>query len=184
MSFQRISAFLALLAIGSSINVIAQTPSSGLPQDPMALMSLARDRNGLSGSEIKPWHIRGTYRSFDMKGNPEYEGTYEEWWVSATRYKLSLNNPKSTQTDYATGTVLLRDGSPEWQSGLELLMRASLLQPLPDVSQLKEFTYSVEPKLLADPQSNVSASHILWVRTSRFRATTILPLVSSRPNRC
>jgi TonB family protein len=140
MSFQRISAFLALLAIGSSINVIAQTPSSGLPQDPMALMSLARDRNGLSGSEIKPWHIRGTYRSFDMKGNPEYEGTYEEWWVSATRYKLSLNNPKSTQTDYATGTVLLRDGSPEWQSGMELLMRASLLQPLPDVSQLKEFT--------------------------------------------
>ena len=54
MKLQRIRAFLALLAIGSPINVIAQTPSGGLPQDPMALMSLARDRNGLSGSEIKP----------------------------------------------------------------------------------------------------------------------------------
>jgi hypothetical protein len=68
MNFQRIRAFLASLAIGSSINVIAQTPSSGPPQDPMALMSLARDRNGLSGSDIAPWHIRGTYRSFKGRG--------------------------------------------------------------------------------------------------------------------
>ena len=104
MNFQGIRASLVLLAIGSSINVLAQTPSSGLPQDPMALMSLAHDRNGLSGSDIKPWHIRGTYHSFDMKGSLEYEGTYEEWWVSATRYKLSFRSPRSTQTDYATGT--------------------------------------------------------------------------------
>jgi len=140
MNFQRIRASLALLVIGSSINVLAQSPSTGLPQDPMALMSLALDRNGLIGSDIKPWHIHGTYRSFDMKGSPEYEGTYEEWWASATRYKLSFNSPGSTQTDYATGTVLLRDGSPEWQSGVELLLHASLLQPLPDVSQLNGFT--------------------------------------------
>lgn len=53
MNFQRVRAFLALLAIGSSIDVIAQTPSSGLPLDPMALMSLAHDRNGLIGSDIR-----------------------------------------------------------------------------------------------------------------------------------
>jgi TonB family protein len=104
------------------------------------LMSIAHDKNGLVGSDIRPWHIRATYRSFDMKGKPDYEGTYEEWWVSATKYKLSFTNPKSTQTDYATGTALLRDGFQEWQGGLELLLRASLIAPLPDVSQLNGFT--------------------------------------------
>jgi Gram-negative bacterial TonB protein C-terminal len=140
MIFKSIRASLALLLMGCSINVIAQTPSSGLPTDPAALMRLARDRNGLIGSDIKPWHIRGTYHSFDAKGAADYEGTYEEWRVSATRYKLSYKSPRSTQTDYATGTVLLRDGATEWQTGPELLTHASLLEPLPDVSQLNGFT--------------------------------------------
>jgi TonB family protein len=140
MNFRNVPVFLKLLILGSTINVIAQAPSSVLPQDPMALMALAHDKNGLAGSDIKPWHIRGTYRSFDTKGKPEYEGAYEEWWFSASKYKLSFTNPKSTQTDYATGTVLLREGSQEWQSGFELLLRASLLEPLPDVSQLNGFT--------------------------------------------
>jgi hypothetical protein len=133
-------AVLTLLVLAPPLHIVAQNAPGALPQDPMALMTLGHDKNGLVGSDVKPWHIRGTYRSFDMKGKLEYEGTYEEWWVNTTKYKLSFTNRKSTQTDYATGTVLLRDGSQEWQSGLELLLRASLIEPLPDVSQLKEFT--------------------------------------------
>jgi len=38
---------------------------------------LAHDKNGLVGSDIKPCTSR-TYRSFDAKGKPEYEGTYED----------------------------------------------------------------------------------------------------------
>ena len=112
--------FLILMILGSPIIVVAQSTVSVLPNDPMALMALAHDKNGLVGSDIKPWHIRGTYRSFDSKGKSENEGIYEEWWVNATKYKLSFTSPKSTQTDYATGTVLLRDGSQEWPVGFEL----------------------------------------------------------------
>jgi len=126
----------------------------------MGLMALAHDKNGLIGSDIKPWHIRGTYRSFDAKGKPEYEGTYEEWWVNATNYKLSFTNPKSTQIDFATGAVLLRDGSQEWQSGPELLLRASLLDPLPDVSQLKEFT--LQQRAQAVGQSNIECVSLTY----------------------
>jgi TonB family protein len=167
MNFRKIRVSLALLAIAYAINVIAQTPSSGLPQDTIALMSLAHDRNGLSGPDIKPWHIRGTYRSFDKKGSPEYTGTYEEWWVSATRYKLSFNNPRSTQTDYATGTGLLRDGSPAWQSGVELLMVASLLQPLPDVAQLKEFT--LQRRTQAVGQSTIECVGFTYQASSNLK---------------
>jgi TonB family protein len=140
MNFRNVPVFLMFLIQGSAIHGIAQDTSSVLPQDPTVLMALGHDKNGLAGSDIKPWHIRGAYHSYDTKGKPEYEGAYEEWWVSATKYKLSFTNPKSTQTDYATGTVLLREGPQEWQSGFELLLRASLLEPLPDVSQLNGFT--------------------------------------------
>jgi hypothetical protein len=53
--------------------------------------------------------------------------------------QAQFHNPNSSQTDYATGTVLLRDGSQEWPGGRELLLRSSLLKPLPDPEQLKEF---------------------------------------------
>jgi hypothetical protein len=101
-------------------------------------MKLAHDKNGLTGEAIKPWHMHGTYRSYS-DGKQEYEGTYEEWWFSPTEYKLSFTNPKISQTDYATGTALLREGSQEWLNGPELLLRASLVDPLPEVAQLPEF---------------------------------------------
>jgi hypothetical protein len=152
MNFRKVPTVLLLLLLSSSVHGIAQAAAGVLPQDPTALMVLAHDKNGLVGSDIKPWHIRGTYRSFDAKGKPEYEGTYEEWWDSSTKYKLSFINPKSTQTDYATGTALLRDGSQEWQSGFELLLRASLIEPLPEVSQLSGFT--LQRRTQAFGQSN------------------------------
>lgn len=139
MKLCKISTFATLLAFGYSVHVIAQTNPSALPQDPLALMNIAHDKNGLVGADVKPWHMRGTYRSFETNGRLKYEGTYEEWWVSATKYKLSFTNPKYTQTDYANGSILLRDGSQEWLTGLEVLMRASVIQPLPDASQLGEF---------------------------------------------
>lgn len=153
-------AFLTSLALASSSHIVAQDALGSLPQDPIALMTLARDKNGLVGAGIKPWHIRGTYHSFDTRGKPEYEGSYEEWWVSATKYRLSFSNPKSTQTDYATGAVLLRDGSQEWQDGPELLLRASLLEPLPEVSQLKEFT--LRQRARAVGQSNVECISLAY----------------------
>ena len=57
-------------------------------------MALAQDKNGLVGSDVKPWHIHATYRTFDQNAKVEYEGTYEEWWLSPARYKLSFTKPK------------------------------------------------------------------------------------------
>jgi hypothetical protein len=49
---------------------------NGLPHDPVALMTLAHEKNGLTGTDIGPWHIQGTYRSFDRNGQPDDEGTF------------------------------------------------------------------------------------------------------------
>ena len=138
MDFRRLTVILAILAFTFSLRTHSQNAHSALPQDATALMKLAQDKNGLTGADIKPWHMRGTYHSY-TDGKQEYEGTYEEWWFSTSQYKLSFTNPKIIQTDYATGTTLMRNGSQEWLDGPELLLRASLVDPLPEAAQLPEF---------------------------------------------
>ncbi len=132
-------AISAVFAILFSVNSYSQSAASALPTDPTALMTLAHQSNGLTGTDVKPWHMHGTYHSY-KDGKPEYEGTYEEWWISPTQYKVTFSNPKQTQTDFASGTALLRDGAQEWLNGPELLLRSSVAEPLPDPAQLKEFT--------------------------------------------
>jgi TonB family protein len=132
-------AVLAGYIVFPAVKAHCENTASAVPQDPMALMTLAHDKNGMIGPDLKPWHVHGIYHAY-KNGKPEYEGSYEEWWVSPARYKVSFINSKQVQTDYATGTALLRDGTQEWLNGPELLLRGSLVEPLPDPGQLKQFT--------------------------------------------
>ena len=129
---------LALAMIASTC-ARGQTPLSSVPTEPLGLMNVAHEKNGLAGEGIQPWHIRGTYHTYSQNGKPEFEGTYEEWWVGHTRYKRTFSTPQFTQTDYATGTALLREGAQEWPKGPELLLRESLIDPLPESALLSKF---------------------------------------------
>jgi len=130
--------FLCVWAPGPVLCKAAQEGS--LPKDPAALFALACEKNGLESSDVQPWHIRGSYTFYDIKGNVEDKGVYEEWWVSAGRYKRSFTGQKFTQTEYATGGRLLRTGSQDWPSANVMLLRSSLIEPLLYDPILKEFT--------------------------------------------
>src|SRR5215471_14974129 len=101
-----------------------------MPSDPAALMSLAREKNGLSSSDVQPWHIRGTYTFFDNDGTPYDTGVYEEWWFSDQKYKRSYIGSKIKQVDYATRTGLYREGYQDWLGSNELSLRSALIDPL------------------------------------------------------
>jgi TonB family protein len=110
-----------------------------MPTDPTALMSLAREKNGLDSLDVQPWHIRGTYTFFDNDGNPQDSGVYEEWWFSEKKYKRSYVSAKFNQVDYATGTGLYREGSQEWPGFNVMSLRTALIEPLLYDNTLKEF---------------------------------------------
>ena len=116
----------------------SQTSPAPLPSDPSALLDLARQKNGLAGPDVHPWHIHGTYKVYSEKGNPMSEGIYEEWWLGPAKYKRSFTSSIFTQTDYADGTKLFRDGFQGWWSGFELLLREQLIDPTPPASQLTD----------------------------------------------
>jgi len=46
----------------------AAVTSPVMPSDPKALMLLAAQSNGLTGADIKPWHLKATYKVLDADG--------------------------------------------------------------------------------------------------------------------
>jgi hypothetical protein len=95
MRLLRIAIVLPFLGLLSPLGDFCQSAPEAMPQDSAALMRLAHDKNGLTGSDIRPWHMRGTYHSY-KEGKVEYQGQYEEWWFSPTQYKLTFSNPNFT----------------------------------------------------------------------------------------
>ena len=143
---RNIAALLIILCMGSSANLRSQqTTTAPLPKDPTALMDLVREKNGLTGPDVQPWHIRGTYTFYDQKGQPERTGTYEEWWAGSGKYKRSFTEPQFNQTDYADGTHLYRDGDQQWPESKEMLLRSLLVSPTPNAAILKNFNLHVNP---------------------------------------
>lgn len=127
--------------LSAPLTVLAQTaPPAPISTDPIALMSLAREKNGLTSVDVHPWHIRGSYTTFDDKGKIDDTGVYEEWWFSPSKYKRSYTGTKFNQTDYATGAELYRVGEQHWPIAYAAHLRSDLIEPLPADDTLKEFT--------------------------------------------
>lgn len=125
--------------LGCCVSLSSQTPVAALPADPAAMMQVAHEKNGLVGTDILPWHLRGTYHTYDRKGNVEDEGLYEEWWINPTKYKRSFSSRRFAQTDFANGNGLFREGAQDWPAGYELPLREGLIDPMPSPSLLKGF---------------------------------------------
>jgi len=98
--------------------------------DPAQLLALAAQLNGLDGPDVKPWHVKATYETFDNEGKSKTTGTYEEWWVSAKEYKRSYVFPGFSQTDYITEKGLLRSGSPDWLEDAAMRIPLDLFWPM------------------------------------------------------
>ena len=68
----------------------AQETPADLPGDPKELMLLVSKSNGLTGDDVKPWHVKASYQLLDDQGKVEDQGIYEELWVSPTKYKRTF----------------------------------------------------------------------------------------------
>jgi hypothetical protein len=77
-------------------------PAATLPSDPKELMLLAAKTNGLTGDDVKPWHLKASWKLFDEKGSVKDQGTYEEYWASPEKYKRTFTGASFTQTEYGT----------------------------------------------------------------------------------
>jgi hypothetical protein len=107
-------------------------PPLSVPDDPAAMLAMGSRANGLDGPGIEPWHIKASYQTFDSDGDPDKSGTYEEFWISARKYKRIYTSTDFNQTDTANERGLFRSGSQDWPGFLERMVRDDLIQPVPE----------------------------------------------------
>jgi hypothetical protein len=62
-------------------------------------------------------HIKATYEVLDDKGHVKETGTFEEFRMSAKKYKSIYASPSLNQTTYATESGLFRVGGSKWREG-------------------------------------------------------------------
>ena len=104
-----------------------------MPKDPRQLMIFAANLNGLSSPAVGPWHLKVTYSTFDSNGNPGNKGTYEEYWVSPTRFKRITVQGDSTLTEFGTDGGIMRAGAIKPAPWNADEMRQLLAVPFPPI---------------------------------------------------
>lgn len=107
-------------------------PAGSLPNEPMALLRLASEVNGLRGNEEKAWHVRLQWHVAEYNTRPASQGFFEEWWVSPHRDKIVWSGPGFQQTLYRTdkGLFVVGSASPAPADILDLVDDA-IRVPLP-----------------------------------------------------
>jgi TonB family protein len=82
-------------------------PAAAMPSDPKELMLLAAKSNGLTGDDVKPWHLKASFTMLNEKGNITDQGTFEELWVSQHKYRTTITSTGFSQTIYGTENGIL-----------------------------------------------------------------------------
>lgn len=106
-------------------------PPAAMPSDPAAFIAAAAPLNGLDDPNMKPWHIKVSYQTFDDPGKPGYTGTFEEWWAGPKKSKRVYTSPQFNQTTYVTETGTYRVGDQYGPPVAESLVRQKLVSPMP-----------------------------------------------------
>ncbi len=117
-----------------------------MPHDPGALMVLASKLNGLTHEEIKPWHLKASFRLLDEQGNTLEEGHIEEFWAGPHKDRLTYTSVDYAQTTYWTDADTMRSGDKQMPPVPVLEMRNQFVQPLPEPAYLEHQSFDLRPQ--------------------------------------
>jgi len=154
-SFYRRVFFVCIALIGLPwCDCFAQnaTATAGSPQsapappaDPRALMHLAAKANSLTWTGTPPWHIKASFQLFDDQGKVTDTGTYEEFWVSATRSRHTFTSGTYNGTEFFTEKGILRTGAHDEAPALFAQIRSQFINPIAlTYDQLENSTFATE----------------------------------------
>jgi TonB family protein len=151
-AFAQDAAPVAAPAATQALAPANEAPTAALPSDPKALMLLAAKTNGLTGPDVQPWHLKGSYIYFDEKGNSTDQGIYEEYWVSPTKYKLTFTSTSASRTEFGTekGILVSDKDSPVGTHDLRRLW----ISPMPVSDSIKGFDFSLRLVKVQDEDLN------------------------------
>jgi TonB family protein len=119
-----------------------------MPKDPNALMQLAARVNGLGSPDMKPWHLKANYQTFDADGKPKEQGVFEEWWASPEKYKISYTSPSFNQVQYRNGEKFWKTGDSGWVPFRDDMVEQYLVDPLRMAADTDKVPYTIANRQL------------------------------------
>jgi len=150
-----------------------------MPSNPKEYLQKAATLNGLTGADIKPWHLKATFDVYDDAGKVKDTGTYEELWVSPTKYKQEYTFKGIAVTQYGTENgIYVR--SPHGQSWdlidgkyAPSILRIAFIPQFPDTDRIKKLDIEKYKQKLGDTQYTcLSIAPIPYARTRSFVGPT------------
>lgn len=102
------------------------------PTDPKEMLRQAAKLNGLSGSDVKPWHSQASYTLFDLDGGIKHRWALDESWVDSSRFQ------RKTGVETANGSTVweiqrfdadVEYPEPDWPLGLLTSMSLGVFDP-------------------------------------------------------
>ena len=136
----------------------AAPAATTLPTDPKALILLAAQTNGLTGDDMKPWHLKATYKSLDDQGKVTDQGIFEELWAGPTRYKQSFTSQNYTRTEFGTEKGIVFTSENEAPRDQLMEMASEFVAPVPSVAQAEHLQFEVVPLDLGTMNSGMATN--------------------------
>jgi TonB family protein len=155
----------------------ASAPAEPMPTDPAALLALAAKKNGLQNAGTAPLHVKATYQLLDDSGAVTETGTFEEFRVSAKRYKLIYSSPSLSQTDYSTDAGLFRVGNLKWPDVAIMEVHDGLYPDFPSKESLAKSRLGLIEKTLGP--AKLKCITLESVKAARSAAYSTLYCLSS-----
>jgi TonB family protein len=110
------------------------------------LLAKAAVVNGLDGPNVKPWHLKASFETFDDDGKSKSTGTFEEWWAGEGKHKSTFIVGGVSQTDYAADKGILRTGSQDWFERAVMRVPGDMTKPI--AARLENYEFEEEDKTL------------------------------------
>ena len=120
------------------------------PTDPKEMLRQAAKLNGLSGSDVKPWHSQASYTLFDPDGGVKHRWALDESWVDSSRFQ------RKTGVETANGSTVweiqrfdtdVEYPEPDWPLGLLTSMSLGVFDPSVHSEMLRLFNVRVQQRL-------------------------------------
>ena len=100
-------------------------------QRSQGVVPLAAKLNGLSGEDLKPWHLKASFTILDASGKVANQGTIEEFWAGPHLSKTIYTSAGFSQTTYETENGLFSSGNPHAPPQLLRWAAEELVSPIP-----------------------------------------------------
>lgn len=126
MQLPRISMLLAFAIVVQAGDAWADDSAAAA-----ARMERAEQASSLDTSGLKPWHLKLTVSLSDAKGQPQEQGSIEEWWAAPSRQKVVYRTPSSIATELRNERGTFRSPGGAGPSMIVTELLDQVVHPLP-----------------------------------------------------